>query len=156
MIFVRIEPSLELDKASINSFTNLLSQSAQQVFVHTGTDTNCEATIVLTTNDEIHMLNRQFLNHDRPTDVLAFPVDETDPDTAQTYLGDVIISYERARKQAKKTKHKVKEELQLLVVHGMLHLLGFNHGKEKEKATMWDLQVKILSGLGISTKKLRF
>jgi probable rRNA maturation factor len=156
MIFVIIEPSLQLDKISIDLFSNLLSQSAQQVITFTGTDAHCEATIVLTTDDEIHMLNKQFLNHDRPTDVLAFPADETDPDTDQTYLGDVIISYESAHTQAKKNNHTVKEELQLLVVHGMLHLLGFNHSEEQEKATMWDLQAKILTGLGITTIKLKY
>jgi probable rRNA maturation factor len=81
---------------------------------------------------------------------LSFLAGETDPETDLIYLGDVLISYQRAQVQAAAGGHPVEDELQLLVVHGVLHLLGFDHAEETEKAKMWAEQSKILSQLGCS------
>lgn len=112
-----------------------------------------QATLVLTDDEGIRALNRDFLGRDAPTDVLAFSARE-DADSAFVaapemggYLGDVIVSYPRAAAQAEAHGHPLEEELHLLVVHGMLHLLGYDHAGEEEKAAMWARQAAILGGL---------
>ncbi len=80
--------------------------------------------------------------------MLSFQADELDPETGRRYLGDVIISYPRAQAQAQAGGHALPAELQLLVVHGVLHLLGHDHGAPAEKEAMWALQAEILQRLG--------
>ncbi|MCS7010925.1 MAG: rRNA maturation RNase YbeY, partial [Anaerolineales bacterium] len=109
-----------------------------------------DLTVVLTDDREIRTLNRDFLGIDAPTDVLSFPADETDPETGRRYLGDVVISLQRAQQQATEGGHSLEDEVQLLVVHGVLHLLGYDHAEEEEKAHMWKLQTEILNILGVS------
>jgi probable rRNA maturation factor len=106
-----------------------------------------ELTIVITGNAQLRSLNRAFREIDAPTDVLSFAVDEQlRPDTV--YLGDVIISYPRAREQARTGGHPTGAELQLLVVHGVLHLLGHDHDTDAEKSVMWKAQAAVLKKLG--------
>jgi probable rRNA maturation factor len=111
-------------------------------------DSDIEATLVLTDDAQITTLNRQFRGIDSPTDVLAFPTGETDPDTQTLYLGDVIVSYPRAQSQASTAGHSIEAELQLLVVHGTLHLLGYDHASKEQKSIMWAAQAEILTQLG--------
>ena len=76
------------------------------------------------TDQTIHELNRQYRNKDRPTDVLSFPLaDEVCP----TLLGDVVISIDTARRQARQRKRAFADELRALLIHGILHLLGYDH-----------------------------
>lgn len=103
--------------------------------------------IRITDDEEIRSLNDQYRGIDKATDVLSFSADFTDPDIDSRYLGDIVISFMRAEEQAVKRGHHVDEELQLLVVHGILHLLGFDHADPDEKERMWELQGKILSAL---------
>ena len=104
----------------------------------------------ITDDNEIQALNLQYRGFDKPTDVLSFPTDFTDPDLDSRYFGDVVISYPRAEEQSKIRGHPVEAELQLLVVHGVLHLLGNDHAEEKEKELMWALQGKVLERLGLN------
>ena len=111
-----------------------------------------QVTLVITDDQAIQALNRQFLDLDAPTDVLAFSAQEEDqgfataPEAAR-YLGDVIVSYPRAVVQAAEAGHETEHELALLVVHGILHLLGYDHADEDEKASMWSRQETILKSL---------
>lgn len=111
-----------------------------------------QAAIVITDDEGIQELNRDFLGIDAPTDVLAFSAqEETEifvvaPEEVE-YLGDVIVSYPQAVAQAGEAGHPVQRELALLVVHGLLHLLGYDHSEEEEKALMWARQEAILSSL---------
>jgi probable rRNA maturation factor len=106
-----------------------------------------ELTIVITGNAQLRALNRAFRHVDAPTDVLSFASDDhISPDAL--YLGDVIISYPQARAQAKAGGHAVKAELQLLTVHGVLHLLGHDHYTEAEKNKMWQAQAAVLKKIG--------
>jgi probable rRNA maturation factor len=107
-------------------------------------------TIVLSDDQQLRALNNEYLGIDAPTDVLAFPADQIDPDTGERYLGDILISLERARLQAEAGGHALADELQLLVVHGMLHLLGYDHGDPDEKERMWSAQADLLHALGLS------
>jgi len=103
--------------------------------------------IAVSGDEVLQNLNRQFLGHDEPTDVLSFPSESDDPDEAGCYFGDLAISYPRAHAQAIAGGHSVEAELQLLTVHGVLHLLGYDHATENEKAIMWQAQAEILTAL---------
>lgn len=107
-------------------------------------------TVVLTGDERIRELNHQFRDVEAVTDVLAFPADFFDPDLEAVYLGDVVISVPRAAEQAAARGHSLPEELQLLVVHGLLHLAGFDHLDAEDKAVMWDIQARILTALGLN------
>jgi len=101
--------------------------------------------VVVTDDAKLLALNQKYLGFDETTDVLSFPSGEIDPDTGGVNLGDVIISYPRAAKQAKVAGHSVAVELQVLTVHGVLHLMGYDHANSDEKQEMWEAQAKILS-----------
>lgn len=113
--------------------------------------------LVVTDDATIQGLNRDFLGKDTPTDVLAFSAQEqsegfVSAPEAQGYLGDVIISYPRAVCQAQEAGHSAEHELDLLVVHGVLHLLGYDHADGASQAAMWALQDEIIESLGPSIR----
>ncbi|MGA2503038.1 MAG: rRNA maturation RNase YbeY [Anaerolineales bacterium] len=117
----------------------LLQQSAPDV----------DLTLVLTGDSQVQALDREFLDKDAPTDVLSFPSSETDPETGRRYLGDIIISVPQAEAQSVAAGHSLEQELSLLVIHGVLHLLGHDHAGTKDKARMWAAQSEVLTRLGI-------
>jgi len=101
---------------------------------------------VLVTDDEtIQGYNNAYRGIDKSTDVLSFESHEIDPETNQLILGDILISYPTIAKQAEKGGHAVEKELELMCVHGALHLMGYDHLEEDEKAEMWALQAQILA-----------
>jgi probable rRNA maturation factor len=111
-----------------------------------------ELALVITDDEGLRELNRDFLGIDTPTDVLAFPAQETSgpfvaAPEAGGYLGDVILSYPRAEAQAHQQGHPVEQEIDLLIVHGILHLLGYDHATPGDKAAMWAHQDAILDSI---------
>jgi probable rRNA maturation factor len=116
---------------------------------------DADITIVLTDDEQLHELNHNFLGVDAPTDVLSFPATESDPETGAAYLGDILISIPRAAQQAQASGHPLEAEVQLLVVHGVLHLLGHDHAEADEKARMWNEQAKVLERLGLAYVKIQ-
>jgi probable rRNA maturation factor len=133
-----------------------LETAALAVLQHQNTPSDSNLSIVIDDDAALHQLNHDFLDIDAPTDVLSFPAgeDEVDPETGQAYLGDVIISYPRAAEQAASAGHPIPNELQLLVVHGILHLLGHDHATPEEKSIMWTAQSEILSRLNVHISRL--
>ncbi len=105
-------------------------------------------TIVVTDNESVADLNRQYRGVDAPTDVLSFPMDEMPGDSP--YLGDLVIAYPYASAQAEREGHDLADSLKLLVVHGTLHLLGYDHGDDQARAEMWAAQEAALVALGVS------
>ena len=108
-----------------------------------------DLTIVLTDDDTIRDLNLRYAGLDQTTDVLSFEDGSLDPETARTYYGDVIISVPAALRQAKTANHSLQNELTLLTVHGLLHLLGYDHAQPPDKERMWATQTAILKMLGL-------
>ena len=110
--------------------------------------TSAEMGLVLTAEAEIRQLNCQFRGVDKPTDVLAFPLEEgpafPSPDGLR-HLGEVFISLPRARAQAREHRHPLKQELALLVAHGLLHILGYDDQEPREKREMFREQARLLS-----------
>ena len=134
---------------------DLLERAAQAALEHESQASESELTIVLTDDAHLHDLNRTYLGVDAPTDVLSFPASETDPETGTQYLGDILISVPRAQAQANAAGHPLESEVQLLVVHGVLHLLGHDHAQAEEKARMWKAQAEILARLGLGNVQIR-
>jgi probable rRNA maturation factor len=131
---------------------SLLEQAANLTLTHLSVPENTSMTIAITGDQEIQRLNRQFRDIDAPTDVLSFPAGYPDPESGTTYLGDIIISVPQAALQAERGGHPLEDELQLLVVHGCLHLLGHDHAEPAEKTEMWAAQKAILEQLHISVE----
>ena len=126
----------------------ILVRAADTALYCVGASPECDLTVVISSDAQLLDLNRQYRGIDAPTDVLSFQADELDPETGRRYLGDVIISYPRAQAQAEAGGHAVLDELQLLVVHGVLHLLGHDHAAPEEKENMWAAQAEALKQLG--------
>ncbi len=127
----------------------------------------CEINLTVTDNNGIHELNRQFRDIDRPTDVLSFPMtdfatpadfdsldsDEVcdcfNPDTGELMLGDIVISAEKVIEQAGEYGHSIRREFCFLIVHSMLHLIGYDHIEDDDREVMEALQKEILDSAGI-------
>jgi probable rRNA maturation factor len=131
--------------------------------------TDAELTLFFGDDSLLQRLNHQFRGIDAPTDVLSFPietniptvldledlpnpVDRMDPEIESLYLGDVVISLERARAQATAGGHPLIDELLLLIVHGVLHLSGYDHSEPHETTQMQMIQDKILQALGCTIR----
>ncbi len=132
----------------------ILEKTALKVLERNSRDTENDISIAIEDNEYLQALNFQFLGIDSPTDVLSFPGEEIDPDTGHFYLGDIIISMPMASAQAATAGHPVQDELQLLVVHGILHLLGFDHATPEMKTEMWMVQTQLLQDLSVKINKL--
>ena len=126
-----------------------------------------QVNLVLTDNEGIRELNRQYRGIERETDVLSFPnvdfdregvfdmdenleADYFDPDTGELVLGDIMISVEKMREQAADYGHSLRREFAFLVAHSMLHLCGYDHMEEAQRNVMERKQDKILTGLRIT------
>jgi probable rRNA maturation factor len=134
---------------------NLLERAANAALEHESRSLDSELSIVLADDNRLHQLNRDYLGVDAPTDVLSFPASEMDPETGAPYIGDILISIPRAQAQASAAGHPLESEVQLLVVHGVLHLLGHDHADAKEKARMWKAQAEVLAHLGLGNIQIR-
>lgn len=115
---------------------------------------NGEVSITLTNNEYIHELNREYRHIDRPTDVLSFALNESEEPAIENgpdinVLGDLVISVERAEEQAADYGHSVRREIAFLTVHGMLHLLGYDHMEEADRLEMEQEQRYVMDQLGI-------
>ncbi len=131
---------------------DLLRRAVEATLAHESAPADSSLTVVITDDDELRRMNEEFLGHNAVTDVLAFPNGDPDPESGQVYLGDVLVAYPQAALQAENAGHSTVEELQLLVVHGVLHLLEHDHYQEGEKARMWAAQDAILTGLGVKAR----
>ena len=130
-----------------------LQSASRQVLKQHDVDPDTTLSVVFVDNAYIQALNLQFRGIDAPTDVLSFPADDppVEIDGEPPYLGDLIIAYPYASEQATREGHMLDDSLSLLVVHGTLHLLGYDHDTLENRAEMWAAQDEALTTLGIST-----
>ncbi len=113
---------------------------------------NVEVSILLVDNEQIRELNSKYRKKDTPTDVLSFPLlHEFDnlPEDDIIYLGDIVISVERAMEQAKEYGHSFKREIGFLIAHSILHLLGYDHMTEADEKFMIEKQNEILNNIDL-------
>ena len=116
---------------------------------------DAEVSVTLTDDAHIHVLNRDYRSVDRPTDVLSFALTESEEPAILdapygVVLGDLVISLERVAAQAEEYGHSVLRELSFLTVHGMLHLLGYDHIEEEDRVEMEEEQRHVMDVLGIA------
>src|SRR5215208_5078185 len=137
------------------SLNDLLERAANTALEQQAQSLDPELSIILTDDARLHELNLNYLGVDAPTDVLSFPASETDPETGAHYIGDILISIPRAQTQADAAGHSLEAEVQLLVVHGVLHLIGHDHAEAEDKARMWKAQTEILKQLGLGQIQIR-
>ena len=106
--------------------------------------------VIIINNDEIHEINRKYRGVDRATDVISFALEDDKTfevvETNMRILGDIYISIDKAREQAENYGHSLKRELSFLAVHGLLHLLGYDHMNEEEEKEMFKLQ-ELITGV---------
>ncbi len=127
-----------------------------------GPDINAAVEVSFCSDEQIRRVNNEKRGVDRPTDVLSFPMfdfhhgsapaapDLISPDTGRIMLGDLLLSLERAREQAEEYGHSVRREYAYLCVHGLLHLIGFDHVDEgEEKALMRNNEEQVMTRLGL-------
>lgn len=132
----------------------VLEKIAGEVVSFTRPGGNYEFGVVVTGDDEIRQLNRIYRAMDKATDVLSFAMtDETAEEGPEQFpltsdgvdhLGEVIISYERALEQAQQNKHPVEKEITILLIHGVLHLLGYDHEDEAQAEEMEQIESELL------------
>ncbi len=125
-----------------------ITRAAQAALAHEGR--GGDISVLLTDDESIHVMNRDYRQVDRPTDVLSFPAWEGESlaQIPDAYLGDIAISVDTAKRQAEEYGHSLSRELSFLSVHGTLHLLGYDHMEENEKERMFALQNEILEQIG--------
>ena len=113
-----------------------------------------EFTLTFVEPEAIQELNRTYRGVDAVTDVLSFESDgEIDPETNVEYLGDIVICSAQAAKQAEQSGHSLADEIALLEIHGLLHLLGYDHGTDEEREEMWKYQNMYLDQFGIKLNR---
>ena len=142
--FVNLGPS-EFDK-----YEEIFISLAKRTFEITRQKENYFVDVSIVDNLKIQEVNRDYRGIDRPTDVISFAFyddkKEVIYDDAPNSLGMIVISFEKAIEQAKEYGHSLKREMSFLFVHGMLHLLGYDHMKKEDEVEMFALQDEILGG----------
>lgn len=143
----------------------LAEQVAEAALNYIGCPYEAEVNLLLTMNEEIRAMNREFRDIDRETDVLSFPMVDYenpgdfafleeedsyfDPETGELLLGDIVISKEKVLAQASEYGHTPRREFAFLIAHSILHLSGYDHIEEQDRLTMEKLQREILERLNI-------
>ena len=140
-----------------------LQSITEHVLVAEGTSSNAELSLVITGQERVHQLNRSYRGKDESTDVLAFsmlPGEKTAgadlspfvaPPDGVLHLGEVIISYPQAVIQAEEHRHPVEREVTILIIHGVLHLLGYDHDKTELERRMRARETEILDSIKQNT-----
>ena len=136
----------ELDK-------NRLREASATAFRFLGFETEPEVTLQVTDDKTIQEFNLQYRDTDEATDVLSFENAFTDPESGETYLGDILISYETAKRQADSRGLEMMTELEMLLVHGILHLTGMDHASQSDWQAMSNMQDAILAELNNPIQK---
>lgn len=152
-------PALDIDiateapqwKAALPNADALAQGAAEAAWNRTGTaDTGAELSIVLGDDALLRSLNSQFRDKDQPTNVLSFPAEDEARADMPRMLGDVILAFETIVREAAEQRKALTDHFQHLCVHGVLHLLGHDHQDDREAATMENLEITILSELGVA------
>ena len=148
------------------NYLELANEVGEAVLDHEKCPYEAQVELLLTMDNEIHAINKEFREIDRATDVLSFPMIEYDeagkfdfleeaedcfdPDSGELMLGNIVISKEKVISQAEEYGHSIKREYAFLIAHSMLHLLGYDHIEADERVIMEEKQRVILEELGIT------
>ena len=137
---------------SLNSYESVYASLIVKTLSHLNLHFEPLVSVTLVDNEFIHNINRDYRHIDRPTDVISFAFLDGDENKDKVFqsekmvvLGEIYISYDKAREQATAYGHSLDRELRFLFVHGLLHLLGYDHMKEEDEKIMFALQEEILA-----------
>ncbi len=134
-----------------NSYEDIFNEYYVKIFKNLNLKGEFITDVTIVDNKTIHKINNEYRHVDRPTDVISFAFldekSERELKGGPINLGQIIISYQKAIEQADEYKHSLKREMVFLFVHGMLHLLGYDHMNEDDEKVMFGLQDDILGGL---------
>lgn len=133
-----------------------LEAAIRWLLEHEGAAPDASLSLVLSDDETVHGLNRQYRGVDAPTDVLSFPVEHDAPFEDDTDLGDLIIAVPYLARQAKAQGHTFADELLLAAIHGTLHLLGYDHDTRENEDAMWTIQAQALAAAGVQIDVPRF
>lgn len=147
---------MELDfnsfEESLNSYQEVYEALLVKTLKHLSLDFEPILSVTIVDNDYIHEINRTYRHKDAPTDVISFAFMDNNPERETLFhsgkmvvLGEIYISYQKAEEQALAYGHGLERELKFLFVHGLLHLLGYDHMNEEEEKVMFSLQEEILA-----------
>ena len=159
MVYV---PSQRIDVQIFPAFVHRLSKAWLRKVTEQALDTQSEGdplsiSLVIADDETVHSLNREYRDLDETTDVLAFPLWESRenespgangfflPAEETTPMGEIVISYPQAARQAREGKRLIRAEMALLIVHGVLHLLGYDHADAQQESHMWARQDEVLA-----------
>lgn len=146
MNYIEIFNEYKGDVTDLETFKSFINFSADKLGLK-----NVMFNVIIIDDESIHKINKEYRNIDRPTDVITFALeDDKQIDTPEVrVLGDIYISYDKVISQSKEYGHSKKRELCFLGVHGLLHLLGYDHMNEKDEIVMFGLQKELLEEYGI-------
>lgn len=148
-----LEITNETDIVLESNLESLINAAMSCVLKHESISADGEVSLLLVDNEKIRSLNRDYRNKDTVTDVLSFPqydsIKEDGINEPFVYLGDIVISLDQAKSQAEEFNHSVEREIVYLVVHSLLHLLGYDHMTDTDKSQMRSHEKAILKELGI-------
>ncbi len=145
---INLQDKINIDEETINLLKKSINYSLDKEFFYQ----QAEVSIVLTDNEYIKILNEKYRGINAPTDVLSFPmIDDFNniilSDETELLLGDIVISLEKVDEQSKEFGHSFNRELIFLAVHGLLHLLGYDHENKEDEEEMRTKEEEILSGI---------
>lgn len=147
-----LDETEKVDESHIQLVEDLLQHAAKILNIVD----DSEVSVTFVTNDKIQEINRDYRGKDQPTDVISFALEELGEGEVEIVgedipriLGDIIISIDRAKEQAEEYGHSFERELGFLAVHGLLHLLGYDHMTEEDEKVMFSKQEEILSSFGL-------
>jgi probable rRNA maturation factor len=149
----RVHLTIQIESPFVGAISRpWLRRIVRATIAAAGVSSPLELSLVIAGDETVHALNRQYRGVDRTTDVLAFPLAESadgaafaSPDGSTRHLGDVVVSFPRAKQQAAEFGHSLESELALLVAHGVLHLLGYDHEEPEDERRMKAMEAQALS-----------
>ncbi len=151
----------QIELESVNIPIERMRAAIEHILDQHEIDSESMLSVVIARDEQVQALNQQFRGVDAPTDVLSFPADvlpmsPNAEDIEPPYLGDLIIAYPYTVQQAEEAGHPVEDELVLLVIHGTLHLLGYDHDTAEHQDEMWAEQTAALEQAGVPIRVPRF
>ena len=147
------------DELNVPDFpTDRVIEAVRNVLARHEVEEGTALTIVVTGDEQVRELNQEFLAVDAPTDVLSFPADPLPEEMQEDgpYLGDLVIAYPYTARQAEENGHALDDEIVLLVIHGTLHLLGYDHADDETQTQMWAQQQDALDAAGVTIDVPRY
>ncbi len=151
----RVHLTIQIESPFVGAISRpWLRRIVRATIAAVGISSPLELSLVIAGDETVHALNRQYRGVDRTTDVLAFPLAESadgasfaSPAGSTRHLGDVVVSFPRAKQQAEEFGHSLEIELALLLAHGVLHLLGYDHEEPEDERRMKAMEAQVIGAM---------